>query len=551
MSLIMDRELVTPGYSVGLDAAGTITGATAQAQTFTNGIITAGLSDLAGGLMAPWTRTRIVDAGGKGNYTTLSAALAAIVDAAAGNTYTIYVVSSVAETDTVAGKSYVDIVGANNATITMSKTTSGAAVSLEDLVYTTWRNLRIVRAGEIANGQSSVYALWIGGTSDSSVRCEHVVAENLCTRVATADHLAGLVIGGDATPTLIACEGIGSSIAYYGHGIWWQQQAAGLALNCIGRGGPAAGGQANNWGIYILNTAAPTLMGCVGYGSHAGANGYGIYIRGTAAPSLLNCHGSGGDVGTLSHGIILADAAKPLISGGVYQGGTGGTSYGLLVSNYAAPEIHGASFVPKSFVHTETVTATGTFVISAVVAHQIKAVSLNVGVAGTAASLAIGTTVGGAEIITATDISSAGTKYPVLVDAGAEPQLAANATLYVTITGTGSPSVGIYLSGEYAPASSYAVYLNGAGAVRLDRCTLIGNCYASYGLVIGTDARTADKLRVMNCHIEGRADQAGAGVAIYTGSAYNPAPIYNCTLIGAATNITAAAGTANGTNTLI
>jgi hypothetical protein len=200
----------------------------------------------------------------------------------------------------------------------------------------------------------------------------------------------------------------------------------------------------------------------------------------------------------------------------------------------------------------ESVTATTTLVVSSVVAHQVKSVSLNVQVAGTgAATIAVGTTLGGQEIIAATSITTTGDKYPDLVDAGAEPQLAAGATIYVTIAGTGTPIVELMLGGEYAPASSYAVSLGGKGVVRLDRCTVIGNCYSSFGLVIGADARTANKLLVTNCHIEGRADKAGAGVAIYTGSAYNPAPIYNCTLVGAATNITAAAGTANGTNTLI
>lgn len=492
----------------------------------------------------------VVDAGGNGNYETLSAAIDAITAASESNRYKVLVFGDIDETETIIAKSHVDVIGTNN-TITITSTGSGHGLLLDSVTDCRWEKLTVVRAGVVTS--PSVSAIMIDGSCDSTVVLGNVTGKNITTPDTSQDHLTGFVVQGTATPTLINCEGIGSNAAYYGHGMWWREGAGGVARNCVGRGG-ANGSAINNWGIYIVANANPLLIDCAGYGSNSGNNCHGTMIRGAATPTLVNLYSRGGDGGTGCHGLQIDDAALPVFIGGTIHGGiySGGSSHCIVIGNLAAPQMYSLTALPRQFSDEVTIAATTSFSLVDSVSHQIKAVSMQVDVAGTGgATIAIGTTPGGSEIVAATAITSTGVLYPALVDAGAEPQLAAGATIYVTITGTGTPSVRVWFGGEYAPTNCYGALLGGSGAFRADGCRFIGNCYSSYGMVVGTNTRTANVMRVTRCHIEARRKKTGSGAAIYTSAAYANAPLYQCTIVGAATNITAAAGVANGTNVVI
>jgi hypothetical protein len=509
----------------------------------------AGRDAIGAAILSDYSNVVVVLADGRGDHTTLSAAMVSIVDASAVNRYAVHVFGDVAESVPVVAKSHVDVYGFG-ARITMTSTTTGSTINMDSITDATWRDITVIRAGEIPNGVNFVYGLLVDGTCDDSVRLINIDVVNLCTPVASADHFAGLVVQSTAA-ALINCTGTGSSTAQYGHGLWFRAGAA-TAINCIGRGGDNGTIQ-NNWGIYMTNSPAPLLIGCTGYGSNAAANGYGIFMRGAATPTMIYCIGRGGDGGNGSNGLFVSESAAPIVSGGIFQGGIGGVnSHGFVTGARAAGTYDGFTIEPRRFAGEVTVTETTTFVASADVAHQIWGVTLTVGTPGTGgATLSLGTTPGGAEIINAAPITSAVVSSPAIVWAGNEVQLAAGATLYVTITGTGSPSVRLNFQGEYAPAACYGISLGGAGATIISNARVVGNCNSSYALVIGAAARDSNKILIKLCHFEARRKSTGRGAAIFTNATYDPAPIYMCTILGAATNIVPAAGTAAGTNVMI
>lgn len=501
--------------------------------------------------LSRYVRTLVVDASGNGDFTKLSDALASINDASASNRYRIYLFGPIVETETINGKSHIDVFG-QGGSVTVDIDGAGAGIELDSIIDALWLNVTVIRDGLIPDGSYSTDdfpTFAIIGSCDETVILESCCIENISDAVSSADHFTGLMIDDTSSPRLIDCVCRGSALAQYGHGLWYRGSSSGVAINCKGIGNDN-GNANNNWGVYIYHNASPKLINCEAIGGSNGANGYGMYIRGSASPELITCHILGGDHSSSgNYGLHLGDSCRPRFEKCLIQGGiNGANNHCVQIANGAAPMFSGVSVVPRQRTGSESITATDSFIPASEVSCQVKGVFISVSTGGGIGStISLGTTPGGVDIVNALDISSSGDKYPEIVNAGNEPLLSANDTVYVTIN-SGSPVLELYWSVELAPGSSYGINISGFGDVRIDQSTIIGNCLASYAIVIGSVARTADVLNISNSHIEQRPRLSGSGVAIYTGSSYNPAPIYNCFIIGGVTNITAATGTTNGSN---
>ena len=113
---------------------------------------------------------RTVDAHGGGDFTSLSAALAAITDAASNKPYTILVFGVVAEADTVNAKSHINVQGMAGARLLVTLESAAPAVLFgSGVVDSTWRDLGIEAAGASAD-----MVVEFSATTGSTVRMENV-----------------------------------------------------------------------------------------------------------------------------------------------------------------------------------------------------------------------------------------------------------------------------------------------------------------------------------------------------------------------------------------
>lgn len=153
---------------------------------------------------------RTVDARGGGDFTSLSAALAAIEDAASDTLYTILVFGIVAESDTVTAKSYINVQGMAGARLVVTLESAAPAVLFgSGVVDSTWRDLEIEAAGAGADA-----AVEFGATTDSTVRLENV-------RLATSGAVETIKKNTGGAPILLSVqtelgdEGFGNEVTGY------------------------------------------------------------------------------------------------------------------------------------------------------------------------------------------------------------------------------------------------------------------------------------------------------------------------------------------------
>ena len=114
---------------------------------------------------------RTVDARGGGDFTSLSAALAAIEDADASTPYTILVFGLVEESDTVTAKSYINVQGMAGAKLVVALEAAAPAVLFGiGVVSCIWRDLEI----EAASHEDACTAVEFDAATDETVRLESV-----------------------------------------------------------------------------------------------------------------------------------------------------------------------------------------------------------------------------------------------------------------------------------------------------------------------------------------------------------------------------------------
>lgn len=505
----------------------------------------------------------VVDPSGAGDYTTLSAALAAITDNAAAKQYTILVTGAVAETDTVTAKSYVHVQGVPGASVTVTKTTAGNGFVFSNLVFTTWRGLKLVRAGACGS-TASIYGVQIIGTCDNTVVFENCHIENSITGTGTDAYGVSIGSGVSTTaPILRDCYIKGGDNGLRGYGLQLGAKADPQGYNLRVKGGSgAATGTSNCMGITSIEYARGYFKSCRFEAGDGGNAAYGGYNTHVSCTRYEDCDfiGGNGAANSLCMGFLAGDASSPQVDGGTAVGGSGtaGGARSIYLRQGTAAKIKGI----RTRLWIESYAKTGVTATTTLIAHVTKPIrylSIDVFVvsgtgAGSGGTVSIGTTLAGTDIVNAQDIQTvpAGGWCKVTPGAGIITVLAANAPLYITVdNGTGSnPSLYVYYTYCIANANSQAVYVGegGNGAWELVGCQLESNP-ASDAIYVEDGAVTANTGKIVGCNVRVLPRDTAAMKAINAEAAWNPAPVYNCVLEGGTTNITAAPGTANGTNT--
>ncbi len=540
----------------------------------------------------------VIDPNGYGDYTTVSAALTAITDASASKRYTLLVSGAIAETASVTAKDYVDVLGLPGASVTVTLNSAGHGFLFNNLVSTIWRGVILIRAGApgaLAN------CVRVYGTSTNGVRFERcqiitnatgtnyqnaVGIENTaapifdsCLLQSNAPSVNGLGVylpAGTPSPLFVDCAiyggpGTASSYAVQSSTTGGKQ----VFRNCILKGGnlstccyfkpltpavmvfdgctaAAGGGAASLYGFYALDgvTGYIEVNNCVIYGGNGGALCHAV-VSDYGVQSYNNCHMiPGAQGGHAIHCRVQSGATFNNCTADLPNAPGVDQNAAIFCGGGAASYFNGCATKLSAINGKVAVTGTTTFVPSATYPVQVSSLGLNIGVAGGAGStVSVGTTNGGTEIVNAYPLTATGFKYPTL-GAGALDVLATGATLYITVNaGGGSPSFSVDWTAFISVANINAVWMQDQTKCKFHNCSLV-SAGASDAVEMTADVVTANAIRFSSCHIEAKTATAPMK-AINAAAAYNPAPVYNCVLIGGTTNITAAAGTANGTNTEI
>ena len=277
---------------------------------------------------------KILTVGEGGDYTKLSDALSSITDASKTNRYCIVVIGKIIDDVQINAKSYVDVVGFS-ADITVQTDSNVHGVVFDSIVESEWRGITIRRAGNVTSG---VRACYIKGTTDKT--CRLVNCKFINEISAAVNSCYGIWIKDSASPTIINCEFQGSNNGGNScYGIEITNSASPTITGCKVQGG--SGGD-SCYGIWIGDFASPTITGCKVQGGSGGSYCYGILIGNSASPTITGCEIQGGSGGSSCHGIRIEGSASPTITGCKVQGGSGGDScHGILIGNSASPTITG------------------------------------------------------------------------------------------------------------------------------------------------------------------------------------------------------------------
>ena len=441
------------------------------------------------------TNTLYVDPKGGGQFITLSAALtaAALLTPSATNEILIVVTGEVAETAQVDALSHVHVLFLPGASVTATYTGSGYAVYCNGISNSVWAAVdpsrpNIIRAGAATGAARGVYMT----DCNSTVVFSGIYSQNVSTGFSGS---YGFLLSG-GSPTLTDCTG-------------------------------AAGGTTNGYGWNVGTVSRPTMTRCTGIGGDGGTGGHGFYFANGARATMTDCVGVGGAGATTASGIYFASN-----SGGRLRRCTGiggGARWQTATATIAATSRQEDTFRP-----------------TASQPWMLKGISINISAAaagGVTLQLFDATGGGGNALSAAVSVASTGTVYiPVtgnrIITAGSYVYAylsASDATLAYTIS----------YEYEVSNPSCYGLYNGATLALALDDCLFISN-----GATIAAYIASASQaLSVFSGGIarSGKND-AGRAKAMSSASSWNPAAVYNMTLDGGTANITAAAGTANGSN---
>ncbi len=492
-----------------------------------------------------YQNVRVVDAGGRGNYTKLSTALAAITDAAADKRYRILVYGAVAETDTVVAKSYIDVIGQGAASVTITKNGAGVGFNFNDIVEAEWRDLKLVRAGALAD-TSNVDVLQIGQTTDRTCRFVNCDIRNEVTvGSGTVTHCTGINIGQTAAPSFVACRIKGGSVQTYGYGVLTNETTAPTFTSCDIEGGDSASGH----GVVSTYASRPSFLGCDIRGGAGVTGAYGAVSYRASRPHYVACRIAAGAGGTACKGVYVYPNGSPLFEGCDIISGDGSTgSPGVHLYQNAGGTFRNCRVLPPTITYTWSYDSAndGRFRPHATYPYQVLALDVEVVVANAGKTLDIGLAAGQDTVVAAVPLDTAG-YTTITLGAGALNVIAAGGYLYATPSAAISAG-DVKVHGTYVVSfgSSNAVYLQNTGPARFENCVLVSNA-ASDAVYAKTEAVNANAARFTLCHIEARPKNTDSMKAVNCESEWNDAPFYLCTLLGGSTNLTPAAGTAAGT----
>ncbi|MFA6046468.1 MAG: hypothetical protein WC718_15895, partial [Phycisphaerales bacterium] len=402
---------------------------------------------------------------------------------------------------------------------------------------------------------ASIVAVQIIGTCDNTVRLENCHIENNNTGTGGYGH--GLILGAGVSvtsPRIEDCYIKAGNNGAYSHGIYVGGKSNPYVLRTRTKGG---GGGTDCMGAAFVEYPTGLYKDCYFNAGDGNTTCYGGYFNQSASPVFDHCDFRGGDGGNLCIGCMTGDVSSPQFNDCTVRGGSAGTGCrGIYVRQSAAPRYKGT----KVLLHTAGYAKTGVTATTTMIGHAtlpIRYLSMDIFVTtgtgvGSGGTVSIGTTLAGTEIVNAQAIEAApaGNWSKVTLGSGIINVLGANAPLYITVdNGTGSaPALLIYYTYCIANTSCEAVYFSDAiGAWKLSGCEIESNP-ASDAVYATAATVTASQGEIIGCDISVMPRDTAAMKAINAEASWSPAPIYNCVLAGGTTNITAAAGTANGTN---
>jgi len=505
--------------------------------------------------LTDYQRIVVVDAGGSGDFTTLSAALASITDASASNRYALQVIGEIAETAAIVPKSYVDVVAVGYARVTVTSTSGGTLIPgllATNVVNATWRNINIVRAGTLTGaGNSNTDGALISNASPSTASAPHIVFVN-CTidneivGSGGVVHCTGMNLTGYASPALINTTVRGAAVQY-GYGMLVNDDA-----NPVVSGGTLQGGAAtNSHGLLTTYNARGTFRNVHLKGGAGGTASAGLFTLRASAPRLIDCTYEAVVAG--SNAILCQSDAQPRISGGqAIPAGAASGDYAVLLQQNCAPEMHGLHIVPREATIgiPYTVALSGRQQPSPSVQFQLVAINVNPITANVGVTVNIGTTAGGAEIATGIDIGTAGT-YPITVlTTAAQAAFVAGTFFYITPSAAiADGSIEIHYVYAHAYTNGHGLYIDTAGKALISDCT-VDVPGGSTAVFIFSNGRLNPNWTVATCTLRVRPLETGAATAVQADAAISNAPLHNCTFWAASgSNMTSyQAGTAHGSN---
>jgi len=293
---------------------------------------------------------------------------------------------------------------------------------------------------------------------------------------------------------------------------------------CTGVGG--AGG-AYCYGIYNGSSSSPSMTSCTGVGGAGGTSCYGIYNTSSSNPSMTSCTGVGGAGGIACHGIINTSSSSPSMTGCTGVGGG-------VIRNSASATVPATSRQEDAFRP-----GTG-------YPYRLVGVYLNVTVAAAAGvTLTLRDATGGLgnPLSGAITVDTTGAKYFPITG---HRVIANSAYVYAWLSATDATlAYTVYYAYEKCFTTCYGLYQDSDAACRIAQLVAVSNA-ASAAVYV-----TANGVNLTV--FEGGVARSGlnSGVrekALSCAVAWNPGQVYNMVLEGGSTNLTAAAGTANGTN---
>ena len=527
--------------------------------------------------------------GDGGDYSSLSSALAAITDAAETNEYLLFVVDEIEENTTVAAKSHVHIIflpGGSLNVIGGTHALTLASVSNVTIAAVNPGKPSIIRTG---SSSSNCNAIHVQGSS-SNIFLVGVYAQNNATGMSSG---YGIELSSSANVTAEGCTFEGAN-ALHGHGAYlFGSTMTATRCTMIGKGSSIG------YGLSATDSTV-TLRNCI-IRSNGTSVGYGVYVQG-GTNTLLDCDASGSASATNGHGLYLTNGAV-LIQGGRYTG-QGATGYGIY------PVKGRATAQDALFLSTATSGARGGYLTLAGVLQAQRclfagsAIPNSVGLYVDANGLALlsdcvllggglspvytSASVGAstrqedarrpatsqpyrllAAYINVVTAAAAGVTLtlrtasggggnviagPVAVDSTGDKQLPitghyvlnANSDFYARLSAVDSTlAYTIYYVYEHAPGSCYALYNDSLNACIFQNCSFFSN---SASAAIYVTSNGDDQSRFIGGIAASGLNSATRSKAMVCQSAWSSGRVYNMVLDGGSTNLTAAAGTVNGSN---
>jgi len=280
------------------------------------------------------------------------------------------------------------------------------------------------------------------------------------------------------------------------------------------------------------------------------ADCYGIYNTTSSSPTMTNRTGAGGAGGTACHGIVNTTSSSPTMRNCTGTGGAGGAScYGIVNTTSSSPTMRNCIGTNNQFSASATIAASSrqenTFQPTAAHPWCITGVRINVTAAsasGVTLTLRDTTGGGGNALSGAIAVDAvAATSFPItghrVIAAGGNIFAylsASDATLAYTIS---------YVY-ETCYATCYGLYQDTDAPVMVEDCTFASN--AASAAIYVTNNGDDQSVFIGGTAHSGK-NSGTREKAIVCQSAWNPGQVYNMVLDGGSTNLTAAAGTANGT----